>query len=212
MELSEVWPVSWRTALALVIVTLGGLASFLLGLGAQPFAWVLAPLALAALAVAVVRAMWSGRDERTLAASIAAVLAAALGILVWAASPAGHLLLVWHLDDVELPPGARLVDEHRTGNVWCFDYCPSVSRSYHVEGDPGPIADHIEDALAGSGLRVTRRDAEGASFSTDPEGDIRLTVDVHPAARYPATGDHPEPERIPGTTEITVTATAQQPI
>lgn len=210
MRLSAVWSVTWRSLMISVLVLVLGLATFLVGLGSLPFAWALAPLAIATLAVALVRTAWRGRAGRDIATAIAAVLAAGLGLLVWAGSPPGHVLVSWHLDDIELPADARAVGAHRSGNTWCFDTCPTVSRTYRVEGEPGPVAAGMEAALRRSGLHVTHRDASGTAFSDGGEGDVHVTVTVLPAYRGPATEDRPHPEPVVGTSEITLTGRARQ--
>ncbi|MBW3659167.1 MAG: hypothetical protein KY457_11050 [Actinobacteria bacterium] len=210
MRASEVWSVTWRGALIVVLVWIFALGTFLVGLGSLPFAWVLAPLAVAAVAVALVRAAWRGRPGRDVATTVAAVLAAAVGLLVWGGSPPGHLLVSWHLDDVELPADARFAGEHRSGNTWCFDTCPTISRTYRVPGEPRAVADDMHEALRRAGLHVTRRDASGVSFSDGPAGDVNLTVDIAPATDRAAPEDHPDPELVAGVTEITVTARARQ--
>lgn len=210
MRAPEVWSVTWRGALIVVLVWIFALATFLVGLGSLPFAWVLAPLAIATLAVALVRTAWRGRPGRDVATAIAAVLAAGLGLLVWGGSPPGHLLVSWHLDDVELPADARSVAEHRSGNTWCFDTCPTISRTYRVPGEPWAVADEMEEALRRAGLHVTRRDASGVSFSDGATGDVSLTVVIAPATDRATTEDHPDPEPVGGMTEITVTARARQ--
>lgn len=212
MQFATSWSNAWRGALALIVALPLTVAAFVAGLGAQPWAWVAAPLVLAVLTGALATALWSGRQERRLMVAVAVVVGALLGTVVWFGSPPGPRLLAGHVEAIELPSGTRLVEEHTSGNVLCFDYCPSVSRSYHVEGEPGPVAAGMEDALRRSGLHVTRRDADGTSFSNGEGDDVRLRVDIVTAYRYPATEDHPEPERIPGVTEITITATARQPL
>lgn len=212
MRLVTSWSQAWRSALALVVALPLTVATFVAGLGAQPGGWIAAPLVLAVLTGALARALWSGRQERRLAVAVAVVLGALLGTAVWFASPPGPRLLAGYVETIELPDGARLVEEHTSGNVLCFDYCPSVSRSYRVEGEPGPVAAGMEGALRRSGLHVTRRDADGTSFSNGDGDDVRLRVDVLQAYHHPATEDHPEPQRIPGVTEITITATARQPL
>ena len=213
MGVVDVWSLSWRSALALVIVLVGGIASFLVGLGAQPFSWLLVPTSLAVLGSATAWIIWLGRSrrERIVAVATAATLATMLGVVVWAASPAGPRLLARQIQQIELPAGARLVDEHHSGNVLCFDYCPSVSRAYRVEGDPQEIADRMERSLQASGSRATRIAPGETFFSTGTGGDFHLTVDIRRAYRHPVTEHHPDPEPIPGVTEITITVTAQEP-
>lgn len=210
MALADIWARSWRAALALVILLLAGIASFLAGMGSQPFSWLLAPASLAILAGTAAWIIWLGRsrNERIVAAAIAATLAAMLGLVVWAGSPAGPRLLAREIQPIDLPAGARLVDEHRSGNVLCFDYCPSVSRTYRVEGRPQEIADRMERSLRASGSRATRTGPDETFFSTGTDGDFHLTVDIRPAYRHQPTEDHPDPERIHGVTEITITVTA----
>lgn len=213
MGLVDVWSLLWRTALALMIVLFGGIASFLTGLGAQPLSWLLAPASLAAFGAGLAWITWLGRSprERIVAVAIAASLATMLGIVVWAASPAGPRLLARQIEQIELPAGARLVDEHHSGNVLCFDYCPSTSRTYRVEGDPQQIADRMERSLEASGSRAARIAPGETFFATGTDRDFHLTVDIRPAYRHPVTEHHPDPERISGVTEITITVTAQEP-
>lgn len=211
MALVDVWALSWRTMLVLVIMSIGGIASFLAGFGGQPFSWLLAPTSLAVLAVAAAWIIWLGRSprERVVAAASAAILAASLGVVVWAASPAGPRLLAGQLQEIELPAGARLVDEHHSGNVLCFDYCPSLSRTYRVPGDPGDIADRMERSLRASGSRAARTAAGETFFANGIDEDVHLSVDIRPAHRRPPTEHDPDPEPIPGMTEIVITVTAR---
>lgn len=159
---------------------------------------------------ATVWVLWLGRRERRRVALVAAVLATVVGVLVWGASPAGHRLLSWRLDDIGLPPGARLVTEDASGNVLCFDDCPSVSRTYRVDGDHREVAGRMEASLARSGLGVAREGRDGISFSNAADADIDLTVDIRPSSLHPATAARPRAAGIPGTTVIEVRATARQ--
>lgn len=213
MGLVDVWSLLWRAALALVFVLFAGIASFLTGLGAQPLSWLLAPVSLAAFGAGLAWLTWLGRSprERFVAVAIATSVATMLGVVVWAASPAGPRVLARQIEQIELPAGARLVDEHHSGNVLCFDYCPSVSRTYRVEGDPQQIADRMERSLEASGSRAARIAPGETLFATGTDGDFHLTVDIGPAYRHPVSEHHPDPEPIPGVTEITITVTAQQP-
>lgn len=211
MGVVNVWSLAWRTVLALVVLLIGGLTCFLVGLGAQPWSWLLAPASLAVFGAATGWIIWLGhsRRERVVAAAIAASLAAILGVVVWAASPAGPRLLARQIQQIELPAGARLVDEHHSGGVLCFDYCPSVSRTYRAEGDPQGIANRMERSLRAAGSRATRTAPDETFFATGTDGDFHLTVDIRPAYRHPPTEHHPDPEPIHGVAEITITVTAQ---
>lgn len=210
MRLMDVWSFCWRAAIALMILLTGGLASFLFGLGAQPFAWLLVPASLAALAYALARTIWFDRREQLLVAVMAAGVGTVIGAFAWSASPPGHRLVAWELNGIDLPAGARLVDDQESGNVWCFDTCPSLARTYRVEGAPNDVVIQMGEALRGSGLRAAMSDPGRVSFSSDPDSHIQVTVAIGPAYRHPSTEAHPDPEPIAGMSEITITARARE--
>lgn len=213
MPIADVWSIAWRTILTLVVLFAGGLAAFLAGLGAQPLSWLLAPAALAVVALATVRILWLARGgrERSVATLVAAGVGLVLGLLVWSASPVGHQVLGRAVDEIELPAGAELVDQHESGGVLCFDSCPTLSRTYRVGGEPREVADRMARALRASRFRATRSGPDGTFFSNGSDGEIHLMVDIAPAYRRPATEQHPDPARLPGMTQITITATGQAP-
>lgn len=213
MRLTDMWSIAWRAILALVVLLAGGLGAFLAGLGAQPLSWFLAPASLAAVAIVTAWVLWFGRSssERVLAALGAAGVAMILGVLVWAASPVGHQVLARELEAIELPAGAELVEQHESGGVLCFDSCPTLSRTYLLEGDPQEVADRMTHHLRTSRFDIARSGPDGTFFSNGSDEDIHLTVDVAPAYRHPATERHPHPDRLPGMTRITITAIGQQP-
>lgn len=213
MRVADVWSIAWRAVVTTVTLLASGLGAFLVGLGAQPLSWLLAPACLAAVAIVTAGLLWLGRSgsERVLAALVAAGAAMVVGVLVWAASPVGHLVLARELEAIELPAGAELVEQHESGGVVCFDSCPTLSRTYRLAGDPHEVADRMERHLRDSPFAVTRGGADGTFFSNGSDEDIHLSVDVAPAHRRPPTERHPHPDRLPGIVQITITASAQQP-
>lgn len=208
MTLGKVWAWTWRASLVFLILSVVAFASFLFGVGLLPFAGAFLPAGVAALGVALARTVWEGGREQAVAAVIAASLGALLGLSGWAMSPPGQTLLSWELRDIPLPDDARSVSEASSGNAWCFDYCPTLSHAYHVDGDPREVAARMSDAFRSAGLEIEHDDAHSISFSRGRHDTIAVTVEIVPAEEGPATEADPSSAPMSRTSLVTVTARA----
>lgn len=212
MNAGSVWAIVWRGVLATVVLIAGALGAFLFGIGALPHGWLPSSLVLGVLGIALALLLWRGR-QRGPAAAVVLVAAVALGIAVHAVSPAGPTSLERTIDRIDLPAGAQLVQQHTSGNVLCFDYCPSVSRTYHVAGDVDAVADAMAADLRAEGLQRQSDDPSWIRFSNNhADPPVWMSVTVAPATTGPATEEDPQPETIPGLVEIQITAIARQPV
>lgn len=208
MTVGKVWAWTWRASLVFLILSVVEFASFLFGVGSLPFAGAFLPAGVAALGVALARTVWEGGREQAVAAVIAASLGALLGLSGWAMSPPGQTLLSWELRDIPVPDDARSVSEDASGNAWCFDYCPTLSHTYHVDGDPREVAARMSDDLRSAGLEIEHDDAHSISFSRGRHDTIAVTVEIVPAEEGPATEADPSSAPMSRTSLVTVTARA----
>jgi hypothetical protein len=129
-----------------------------LTVGGRRFGLALSVLMLGIPAFAIAGAQFNTFKERrsVLVAGAAAIAAALLGVSIWKATPAQPSLIIPVLDSVRFPQGVTLVSEDESGNIFCFDSCPSVSRTYRNEtGDPISEAEMLR-LLESAGLEHAR--------------------------------------------------------
>lgn len=179
------WAHAWRTIVVVLPVLVASAVAALSGAAGQPLSWLVVPVGLGLGAAGLAWLAWWRRPGRRAGTTLLAAAAVAWGLTVSAWSPPGTGVLAAALDELEVPEGARLVEQSSGGNVLCFDVCTTVRRRYVVpDAAPGELASRMRQALRDAGHTLDEP-VDARSFTTTLDGELHLSgrADPRPEGR-----------------------------
>lgn len=169
MDGGTLWAHAWRTGVLGLLLLVAGVGTFLSGLGGRPLGIVWCMLALGAGVGLVAALLWRDRPGRWVAPAIVVPFALLLGASIGVRTPPGPVVLGNALEVLELPAGSELGGVSSSGNVLCFDVCPTAYRTYTVPGEPEEVAQQVRAALRDAGYTL-QDPVDALSFTTELDG------------------------------------------
>lgn len=144
-----------------VVGLVGSVLLFLSGLGGRPLGILWTALVLATVTATMAAASFRSRQHTRAVVSVVVVVGLVAGAGVGVRTPPGPVALGRALDRLALPSSAEVVATSSSGNVLCFDVCPTARRTVRL---PVP---------AEQAVRIVRDALRDAGYEVEPPVDVR---------------------------------------
>lgn len=105
--------------------------------------------------------------DNGLAAILGLIIALGLGYAHYRTSPGTPDQLLAVADEVRLPDGWSVVRSDATGNPWCWQGCPELTRSYNLPGPYDEERDRLLKAMKKSGWKTSAQGTSDAHLTRD---------------------------------------------